>query len=181
MRELKSVAVFCGSFPGQDPAYADAARELAAELVRRDIRLVYGGGAIGLMGVIADEVLQLGGNVLGVIPQFLLDREVGHPGLTEMIVTQSMHERKLLMAENSGAFIAMPGGVGTLEEIVEVFTWTRIGLHDKPCGLLNCKNFYGHLSRLFEHMSREGFLRPENLRQLAIEDDAPSLLDRLVE
>ncbi|MGB3801263.1 MAG: TIGR00730 family Rossman fold protein [Lewinella sp.] len=177
---MSSIAVFCGSSTGFNEVYATAARGLATEMVRRDVRLVYGAGSIGLMGVLADEVLRLGGKVLGVIPQFLVDREVGHRGLTELVVTESMHERKLLMAENSDAFIAMPGGIGTLEEIIEVFTWTQIGIHDKPCGLLNTRNYYGNLTRQLEHMSNEGFLKPANVRQLAIEDDGAALLERLL-
>ena len=180
MSRPKSVAVFCGASAGDDPVYTAAARGLADELVRRDMRLVYGAGSVGLMGVVADEVLRLGGKVLGVIPQFLLDMEVGHTGLTELIVTESMHQRKLIMAENSDAFIAMPGGIGTLEEIIEVFTWTQLGIHRKHCGLLNTRNYYGHLSRLLEHMAREGFLKPETLRQLHLLEDPAELLDKLL-
>ena len=180
MSQPKSIAVFCGSSPGFDPAYATAARALAAELVRRDLRLVYGAGSVGLMGIIADEVLRLGGTVLGVIPQFLVDLEVGHSGLTELIVTESMHQRKLIMAENSDAFIAMPGGIGTLEEIIEVFTWTQLGIHRKHCGLLNTNNFYGKLTGMLGHMGAEGFLKPETLRQLHVDADPTALLDRLL-
>ena len=180
MSRPRSIAVFCGSSPGFDPAYAAAARRLAAEIVRRELRLVYGAGSVGLMGVIADEVLRLGGKVLGVIPQFLVDLEVGHTGLSDLVVTKSMHERKLVMAENSDAFIAMPGGIGTLEEIIEVFTWTKLSIHDKRCGLLNTQNYFSHLTRLLEHMSNEGFLRPANVRDLVIESEPGVLLDRMV-
>ncbi len=180
MSRPRSVAVFCGSSPGLDESYSVAARALAAELVRRDLRLVYGGGSIGVMGIIADEVLRLGGQVLGVIPQFLVDLEVGHSGLTELVVTESMHQRKLIMAENSDAFVAMAGGIGTLEEIVEVFTWTKIGIHQKACGLLNTRNFYGSFGRLLEHMAKEGFLKPADIRQLIIDEEPSSLLDKLL-
>ena len=181
MSRPKSIAVFCGSSPGFDPAYATAARALAAELVERDVRLVYGAGSVGLMGVVADEVLRLGGRVLGVIPQFLVDLEVGHTGLTELIVTESMHQRKLIMAENSDAFLAMPGGIGTLEEIIEVFTWTQLGIHRKHCGLLNTNKFYDKLAELLAHMGNEGFLKPETVRQLHIEADPRKLVDHLVQ
>ena len=180
MGRPKSIAVFCGSSPGFDPAYAAAARALAAELVDRELRLVYGAGSVGLMGIIADEVLRLGGQVLGVIPQFLVDMEVGHTGLTELIVTESMHQRKLIMAENSDAFIAMPGGIGTLEEIVEVFTWTQLGIHRKHCGLLNTHNFYGKLADLLAHMGEEGFLKPETVAMLYMEEDPGRLVDRVL-
>ena len=180
MSRPRSIAVFCGSSPGFDPAYAAAARQLAAELVRRELRLVYGAGSVGLMGVIADEVLRLGGKVLGVIPKFLVDLEVGHTGLSDLVVTESMHERKLVMAENSDAFIAMPGGIGTLEEIIEVFTWTQLGIHRKNCGLLNTRNFYGELSELLLHMSAEGFLKPETVEQFHTMEDPAALLDRLL-
>ena len=181
MSRPKSIAVFSGSSPGFDSSYATAARALAAELVRRDLRLVYGAGSVGLMGVVADEVLRLGGRVLGVIPQFLVDLEVGHSGLTELIVTESMHQRKLIMAENSDAFIAMPGGIGTLEEIIEVFTWTQLGIHRKHCGLLNTNNFYGKLADLLAHMGEEGFLKPETIGQLHIEADPRKLVHRLMQ
>ena len=167
----QSLAVFCGSSPGIRPEYATAARQLAAVLVEQDIRLVYGAGSVGIMGIIADEVLRLGGRVLGVIPQFLVDKEVGHSGLTELIVTESMHERKLLMAEHADGFLALPGGVGTLEELVEVFTWTQLGIHQKHCGVLNTLGYYDRLLDLLQHMVTERFFRAEALADLRVGSD----------
>ena len=144
---MKRICVFCGSSEGSRPEYSAAAEEMAAELVRRNIGLVYGGSKVGLMGVIADAVLKAGGEVQGVIPEHLMALEVGHRGLTKLHVVQSMHERKALMADLSDAFVAMPGGFGTLEEFCEVVTWTQLGLHAKPCGILNVLNYYSPLLR----------------------------------
>ena len=174
---MKSVAIFCGSSSGADPIYTEAARAMAAAIVERDLRLVYGAGSVGLMGVVADEVLRLGGQVLGVIPQFLVDMEVGHTGLNELIVTETMHERKLAMADAADGFIAMPGGIGTLEEIIEVFTWTQLGVHQKHCGLYDVKGFYRHLKGLLDHMVAERFLKAEHARRLFSGEDAGELLD----
>lgn len=174
---MKSIAIFCGSSSGADPVYTVAAREMAAAIVERNLRLVYGAGSVGLMGVVADEVLRLGGQVLGVIPQFLVDLEVGHTGLTELIVTETMHERKLAMAEASDGFIAMPGGIGTLEEIIEVFTWTQLGVHAKHCGLFNVSGYYAHLSGLLDHMVKERFLKDTHAEMLHLGADAGALLD----
>ena len=145
---MRRVCVFCGSSHGVRPAYAAAARTLGRLLVERGLGLVYGGGNVGLMGVMADAVLEAGGEVLGVIPHALMAREIGHPGVTEMHVVDSMHERKALMADRADAFIALPGGVGTFEELFEAITWTQLGLHAKPCGLLNVDGFYDDLLRL---------------------------------
>jgi len=153
---------------------------MAAAMVARDLRLVYGAGSVGLMGVVADEVLRLGGEVLGVIPQFLVDMEVGHTGLTELIVTETMHERKLAMAEASDAFIAMPGGIGTLEEIIEVFTWTQLGIHQKHCGLYNINGYYDHLTALLGHMVKERFLKGEHAKLMHSGADAGALLDAVL-
>ena len=172
----RSLAVFCGSSPGARAEYAAAALDLAAVLVRRDIRLVYGAGSVGIMGILADEVLRLGGQVLGVIPQFLVDKEVGHTGLTELIVTQSMHERKLLMAKHADGFVALPGGIGTLEEIIEVYTWTQLELHQKECGLLNTLGYYGKLVGLLRHMTEEQFLRRGALERLRVAVDPGELV-----
>lgn len=172
-----SIAVFCGSSSGNDPVYVAAARAMAAALVERDVRLVYGAGSVGLMGEVADEVLRLGGEVLGVIPQFLVDMEVGHTGLTELIVTETMHERKLAMAEASDAFIAMPGGIGTLEEIIEVFTWTQLGIHRKHCGLFNVNGYYDHLIRLLDHMVDQRFLKAAHASMMQQGADAGALVD----
>lgn len=171
-----SVAIFCGSSSGDDPVYAEAARRMAAAMVERDLRLVYGAGSVGLMGIVADEVLRLGGEVLGVIPQFLMDMEVGHTGLTELIITESMHERKLAMAQASDAFIAMPGGIGTLEEIVEVFTWTQLGIHQKQCGLYNVNGYWDHLRDLLQHMVKERFLKEKHAGMMQLGEDAGALL-----
>lgn len=176
---MTSLAVFCGSSSGYHPAYAATARQLAEVLARRNIRLVYGAGSVGLMGILADEVLRLGGRVLGVIPQFLVDKEVGHTGLTELIVTKSMHERKLIMAENADAFLALPGGIGTLEELIEVYTWTQLGIHQKACGLLNTRGYYDHLIALLQHMNRERFFRAEHLHQLRVESEAEKVVTAL--
>ena len=175
-----SLAVFCGASPGSRPEYAAAARSLAAVLVERDVRLVYGAGSVGIMGILADEVLRLGGEVLGVIPQFLLDREVGHTGLTELLVTESMHERKLLMARHADGFLALPGGIGTLEELIEVFTWTQLGLHQKHCGLLNTIGYYDHLLHLLSHMAEEGFLRAGAVADLRVSAEAEALVQAVL-
>jgi hypothetical protein len=176
----KSIAIFCGSSSGANPVYAASARAMAAAIVARDLRLVYGAGSVGLMGVVADEVLRLGGQVLGVIPRFLVDMEVGHTRLTERIVTETMHERKLAMAEAADAFIAMPGGIGTLEEIIEVFTWTQLGLHQKHCGLYNVNGYYDHLEALLEHMVKERFLKDAHASLMHSGADPGALLDAVL-
>jgi uncharacterized protein (TIGR00730 family) len=173
------VCVYAGSNPGHDPAYADATRALAAELTARGIGLVYGGGKVGLMGVIADSVLAGGGEAIGVMPQALLDREIGHPGLTELKVVDSMHERKALMAELADGFVAVPGGIGTLEELIEVYTWSQLGIHDKGCGVLNVRGYYDHLAALLDHAVTEGFLRPQHRAVLSVASEPAELLDRL--
>ena len=156
---INSLCVYCGASIGTQPAYANAARMLAAEMVERRITLVYGGGNIGLMGIIADEVLRLGGEVTGVIPTALVEREVGHHGLSRLHVVDTMHQRKAMMAELSDGFIAMPGGIGTLEELFEVMTWSQLGFHDKPIGLLNVQGFYDGLISFIDHVAQQGFLR----------------------
>lgn len=172
---MKRICVFCGSSAGCRPEYRDATGELAAELVRRNIGLVYGGGKLGLMGSLADAVLSAGGEVVGVIPEHLMAWEVGHSGLTELHVVRSMHERKELMADLSDAFIALPGGFGTLEEFCEVLTWTQLGLHAKPCGILNVVGFYSPLLAMFDRLVEERFLNPEN-RALVLARESPSEL-----
>jgi len=156
------ICVYAGSNPGTNPAYAEAAAELARLLASRDIGVVYGGGKVGLMGILADAALAAGGEVIGVIPQDLVDREVGHGGVTELHVVASMHERKALMAELSDAFVALPGGIGTLEELIEVYTWSQLGLHDKPMGMLNVAGYYDGLAVLLDHAVQEGFLRSQH-------------------
>src|SRR6266568_1879837 len=170
---MKRICVFCGSSAGNRPEYCAAAEEMAAELVRRSIGLVYGGGNVGLMGILADAVLRAGGEVQGVIPEHLMAREVGHNGLTKLHIVHTMHERNALMADLSDAFVALPGGFGTLEEFCEVVTWTQLGLHAKPCGILNVLGFYSPLLRMLDHAVEERFLKPEN-RALVLARDKPA-------
>lgn len=177
---LRNVTVFCGSNPGHDPAYAAAARALGAELAARDIGLVYGGGAVGLMGIVADATLAAGGRVTGVIPQHLWDKEVGHRGLTELLVVGSMHERKLAMADRADGFVALPGGVGTFEELFEVLTWTQLGIHDKPVGVLDVADFYAPLLALLDAAVTAGFLREGHRAILRSATDPAGILDALV-
>jgi uncharacterized protein (TIGR00730 family) len=172
---MKTLAVYCGAAHGVNPVYADAARLLARAMVDHNISLVYGGGKVGLMGVIADEVLRLGGEATGVIPRALVEREVGHAGLTRLFVVKDMHERKAMMADLSEGFIAMPGGMGTLEELFEMVTWAQLGIHAKPIGLLNVSGFYDGLRAFVGHQVAEGFVRPEH-EDLMIADSDPDLL-----
>jgi uncharacterized protein (TIGR00730 family) len=176
---MKSIAVYCGASLGADPVYADAARGLARALVEHNIGLVYGGGKVGLMGVIADEVLRLGGTVYGVIPQALMVREVGHTGVTELFVVADMHERKAMMARLADGFIAMPGGMGTLEELFEMLTWSQLGIHRKPVGVLNIDGFYDALVGFIGHASAEGFIRAQHAALMMVETTPEALLDRL--
>jgi uncharacterized protein (TIGR00730 family) len=174
---VKRICVFCGSNPGLRPDYAEAARALGRVMAAQGIGLVYGGGHVGLMGVVADTVMAEGGEAIGVIPQALLKREVEHHGLTELHVVRSMHERKQLMADLSDGFIAMPGGYGTYEEFCEVITWSQLGIHPKPCGLLNVLGFYDALLAMFDHGVREGFIHPQH-RAMVLEDTDPAALVR---
>jgi uncharacterized protein (TIGR00730 family) len=173
---MKRVCVYCGSNTGVRPSYVDAARDLADVLVRHEIELVYGGADKGLMGIIADAVLERGGQVHGVIPQMLCEKEIAHQGLTELHVVSSMHARKSMMAALSDGFIAMPGGFGTLEEIIEIITWGQLRFHDKPCGLFNVDGYFDHLLSYLDHASEEGFLRAENRRMLLAESSATRLI-----
>ncbi|MFE0507296.1 LOG family protein [Peribacillus butanolivorans] len=175
---MKTLAVFCGSSRGASNVYLDAAKKLGKELAKRNITLVYGGACVGIMGAVADSVLEAGGKVIGVMPSFLEKREISHKNLTELIVVDSMHERKAKMAELADGFIALPGGPGTLEEFFEIFTWAQLGLHHKPCGLLNINHYYDPLVALFNHMSDEQFLH-EKYRSMALVDVEPNgLLDQ---
>lgn len=176
---MKRLCVFCGSSPGTNPAYVEAATTLGTLLAGRGIGLVYGGGNVGLMGVIADAVLAGGGEVIGVIPQALADREVAHLGVTELRVVDSMHTRKAMMAELSDAFVAMPGGVGTFEEFFEAVTWTQLGVHRKPCGLLNVAGFYTPLALFIDQAVTEGFIKPVHRAVIVVDDDPARLLDSL--
>ena len=175
---MRRVCVYCGSNPGKRPEYAAAAKELADVLVRHEIELVYGGSDKGIMGVMADAVLEQGGKVHGVIPQFLIEKEIAHQGLTEMHVVASMHARKTMMAALSDGFIAMPGGYGTLEEIIEITTWGQLRFHDKPCGLLNINGYFDHLLAYLKHANAEGFLRRENLDMMHVDSDPAGLIQQ---
>lgn len=177
-RKIRSLCVYCGASPGASATYANGARLLAAALVKADIALIYGGGNVGLMGVIADEVMRLGGDVTGVIPQALLEKEVGHQALSRLHVVADMHERKAMMAQLADGFIAMPGGIGTLEELFEVLTWSQLGLHDKPIGLLNVGGFYDGLIAFTAHLVQEGFLRTAHAELLMHEAQPAALLAR---
>lgn len=166
---MKTICVFCGANSGFSGVYAEAARSLGRLLASRGIRMVYGAGKVGLMGIIADEMLAHGGEVIGVIPHFLMAKEVGHTGLTELIQTDTMHERKKIMADLSDGFIAMPGGFGTMDELNEILTWAQLGLHGDPIGLLNVAGYFDPLLGMFDHMVKEGFLRQEN-RAIVLDD-----------
>lgn len=179
MSALRSVAVFCGSTPGTDPAFAEAATRTGRALAERGIELVYGGGGTGLMGALADGALAAGGHVTGVIPRALVDRELAHPGVTEQVVVDSMHERKAQMAERADAFVALPGGAGTLEEITEQWTWAQLTIHDKPCGFLDVAGFWQPVVAMLARMTAEGFVRESQSGIVTVDDDLDALLDRL--
>jgi uncharacterized protein (TIGR00730 family) len=175
---MQRICVFCGSNPGARADYTDAARDLAAALVDENLALVYGGGRVGLMGVIADEVLRLGGRAIGVIPRPLWQREVGHTALSEIRIVETMHQRKAMMADLSDAFVALPGGLGTIEEIFEIWTWAQLGMHAKPVGFLNIAGYYTPLLSFLDHAVNEMFIR-EEIRQVAmVEEDPAALLRR---
>lgn len=177
---MQRICVYCGSNMGGRAAYREAAEDLAAVLVRHELELVYGGASKGIMGVIADRVLELGGKVHGVIPKLLVEKEIAHDGLTKQHVVASMHERKSMMAALSDGFIAMPGGFGTLEELIEILTWAQLRFHDKPVGLLNVDAYFDHLLAYLDHAEAEGFLRSEN-RQMLLADTSPAGLVRQFE
>lgn len=176
---MKSICVYCGANAGVSPRYAEQARALAAALVEQNLALVYGGGNVGLMGVIADEVLRLGGEVTGVIPTALVEREVGHNGLTRQFIVKDMHERKAMMAQLSDGFIAMPGGMGTLEELFEMLTWSQLGIHSKPVGLLNVDGFYDKLVGFIEHARDEGFIKPQHAALVRVNASPAALVQSL--
>lgn len=177
---MKNICVYCGSSPGRRPEFLQAAEALAAELVARDIGLVYGGASIGIMGALADAVLAQGGRVIGVIPEALAVREVPHPNVTEMRVVASMHERKAMMEALSDGFIALPGGLGTLEELFEILTWGQLGFHQKACGLLDVAGYYQHLATFLDHCVMEQLLQPQ-YRAMLLEADDPAKLLKLME
>jgi uncharacterized protein (TIGR00730 family) len=176
---MRRVCVFCGASSGGRAAYAEAARAFGATCAARGLGVVYGGGRVGLMGAVADGALAAGGEVVGVIPQELVDRELAHAGLTELHVVSSLHERKALMAELSDAFVALPGGFGTLDELMEQLTWSQLGLHAKPVGLLDVEEYWRPLIALARHATEEGFVREADLAAIAVAADADALLDRL--
>lgn len=169
---MKSIAVFCGSREGASSIYKESAAHLGRELAERQLTLVYGGAKVGLMGSVADAVLAHGGKAIGVLPYFLQSREIAHQGLTELILVDSMHERKAKMADLADGFVALPGGPGTLEEYFEIFTWGQLGLHQKPCGLLNVNGYFDPLLAMFDQMERERFMQPK-YRSMVIADDTP--------
>lgn len=179
MNKLSSVCVYCGSNFNGDPQLRKAIKQLANILVREEIRLVYGGGSVGVMGVLANDILEAGGLVTGVIPQFLMDKEVGHKGITEMILTENMHQRKQKMADLSDGFVILPGGLGTLEEFFEVLTWLQLGLHNKPIGVLNVAGFYDPLFAQMEMMVKSKFLKPANRDLVFNETDAQVLIHKM--
>jgi uncharacterized protein (TIGR00730 family) len=175
------MCVFCGSSPGARPAYGEAAEELGRLLVERGIGLVYGGGAVGLMGRLADAVLAEGGEAIGVLPRALVEKEIGHTGLADLRVVGSMHERKALMADLADGFVALPGGLGTVEELFEVYTWAQLGLHRKPCALLDVEGYYEGIASFLARAVEERFLREDHRAMLIVERDPRALLDRLSE
>ena len=178
---MKRICVFCGSSPGARPAYIQAAQRLGKLLAERKIGMVFGGGCVGLMGAAADAALDNGGEVIGVIPDSLMRREIGHRGVTKLHVVKSMHERKSLMADLSDAFIALPGGYGTLEEFAEVVTWSQLGIQVKPCGLLNVEGYWDGLLKFLDHAVDEQFVRPENSQLILVASTPESMLERLAD
>jgi uncharacterized protein (TIGR00730 family) len=175
--QKKSIGVFCGSANGTRPAYLDAARELGRSIAQKGHGLVFGGASVGTMGVVADAALAEGGAVIGVIPDVIMDREIGHGGLTELHVVRTMHERKALMASRSDAFIALPGGFGTLDEFIEIVTWAQLKIHAKPCVLLNVDGYYDRLLQFLDFAVDEGFIKPENRRLVQVASSVKEALD----
>ena len=176
---VERICVFCGASPGARPAYRDATGQLARLLAAEGIGVVYGGGGVGLMGALADAVIAENGELTGVIPRSLVDREIAHRDVMDMRVVGSMHERKALMAELADAFVALPGGIGTLEELFEVYTWAQLGLHQKPCALLNVEGYYDGIADFLSHAVAERFLREETRDLLMVESDPATLIERL--
>jgi uncharacterized protein (TIGR00730 family) len=178
---IKNICVYCGSNLGVRNSYSTAARTLAEVLVAHDITLIYGGGNVGLMGIMADSVLSAGGRAIGVIPQALVDKELAHGGLSDLRIVGSMHERKSMMADLADAFIALPGGLGTLEELCEVATWAQLGLHRKACGVLNIEGYYDDLLAMLDHAAEEKFIRPEHRKIILSETEPDKLIKKLTE
>lgn len=179
MRELKSILVYCGSSVGNNPVYKETAIALGKYISKENMELVYGGGSIGMMGVLANTVLSHGGKVIGVIPDFLNVKEVGHAGLTELHEVKSMHERKALMEKFCDGVVVLPGGYGTMDEVFEMLTWSQLGLHRKPIGILNVNGYYDHLIAQLDKMMEEGFLSPNNRKLMLVEADPKSLLEKM--
>jgi uncharacterized protein (TIGR00730 family) len=178
-RSLTRICAFCGTNPGSHPAYGKAARELGRALAEQEIELVYGGASVGIMGELADSVQEHGGHVTGIIPQQLMEKEAAHTGIRNLIVVASMHQRKSQMADMSDGFIALPGGIGTLEGFFEVLTWGQLGIHAKPAGILNVEGYFDKLTGFLDHAVREGFLRDAHRDAISVEADPRKLLDRL--
>ena len=176
---MQRVCVFCGASSGRNPLYLETARAFGATVAERGLGLVYGGGRVGLMGAVADGALEAGGEVVGVIPQELVDRELAHPGLSDLRVVATLHERKSTMAELADAFVALPGGFGTLDELMEQLTWSQLGLHEKPVGLLDVADYWRPLIALARHATEEGFVRESDLAAIVVGDDGAAVLDRL--
>jgi uncharacterized protein (TIGR00730 family) len=179
--KIKRICVYCGSSVGARPAYKDAAHRLGELMADRGIGLVFGGGCVGLMGVISDAVLAKGGEAIGVIPQSLVRREIGHRGVTKLHVVETMHQRKALMADLSDAFIALPGGYGTLEEICETMTWSQLGIQQKPCGFLNIETYWDGMLQFLDHAVREEFVRPENRALVLVASSPEGMLEQLLD
>lgn len=180
MAEIKALLVYCGASEGYHPSFTVTAKRLGELLAKEKIKLVYGGGSIGLMGILADSVLRNGGEVIGVIPDFLDEKEIGHKGVTQMHRVKSMHERKALMEKLCDAIIALPGGFGTMDEILEMLTWKQLGLHNKPIGILNVNGYYNHFLLQMNRMVEEGFLKPSNRDLLHVAETLPSLLAKMI-
>ena len=181
MTAMKRICVYCGSNPGANPAFADAARQLGNLLADRGLWLVYGGASVGVMGAVADGVLENGGHAIGVLPHFFASKEIAHDGLDELIIVNSMHERKARMAELSDGFVALPGGWGTIEEIFEMLTWAQLGHHEKPCGLLNVDSYYDELAAFLEKAIENRFVKDEFRPMMMIDESSGSLLDRFAD
>jgi len=177
---MKSICVFCGSSMGYHPIYEKSAYDLGKHIASENIRLIYGGGSVGLMGVMADAAIENNGEVVGIIPRFLYEKEVGHDGVTELIIVESMHERKHKMAELSQGFIAMPGGIGTMEELFEIFTWSQLALIKKPVALFNVNHYYNHIITFLENMVTEGFLMDSNLKSLIISHNIHEMVAKML-
>lgn len=177
---MKNICVYCGSSAGNNPLYTEAAKELGHAMLQRGMGLVYGGASIGLMGVLADTLLAGGGQVIGVIPQALARKEVAHEGLTELVVVHSMHERKMKMAEAADGFLSLPGGLGTLEELFETMSWAQLGLHAKPCALLNVDGYFNYLLSFLEHAVAAGFIKHKNIDMLLVADRPANLIEMML-